>query len=112
MAKVVHCDADCTGNQVYGFGSGKRGQLGVSNDRVKSVNVPKVVSGFEGVEIAGIAANGDHSAAVSGKSTAFPLHDMCGFCFSVKIVSLKMAFIFSFYLVLSYIICQNFEFET
>ncbi|KAG4403142.1 hypothetical protein AAZX31_01G039700 [Glycine max] len=56
---------DCTGNQVYGFGSGKRGQLGVSNDRVKSVNVPKVVSGFEGVEIAGIAANGDHSAAVS-----------------------------------------------
>ncbi|KAL9328129.1 hypothetical protein ACSQ67_003132 [Phaseolus vulgaris] len=33
---------DCIGNQVYGFGSGKRG-----------------------VEIFGIAANGDHSAAVS-----------------------------------------------
>ncbi|XP_020224035.1 ultraviolet-B receptor UVR8 isoform X2 [Cajanus cajan] len=52
------------GNQVYGFGSGKRGQLGV-NDRIKSVNVPRVVSGFEGVEIIEIAANGDHSAAVS-----------------------------------------------
>ncbi|KAK7368131.1 hypothetical protein VNO80_10153 [Phaseolus coccineus] len=56
---------DCVGNQVYGFGSGKRGQLGVSNDKVKSVNVPRVVSGFEGVQIFGIAANGDHSAAVS-----------------------------------------------
>lgn len=52
------------GNQVYGFGSGKRGQLGV-NDGIKSVNVPRVVSGFEGVEIVEIAANGDHSAAVS-----------------------------------------------
>ncbi|XP_020224034.1 ultraviolet-B receptor UVR8 isoform X1 [Cajanus cajan] len=58
------CYADCAGNQVYGFGSGKRGQLGV-NDRIKSVNVPRVVSGFEGVEIIEIAANGDHSAAVS-----------------------------------------------
>jgi len=65
------CDADSIGIQVYGFGSGKRGQLGVSNDKVKSVNVPRVVSGFEGVEIFGIAANGDHSAAVSGKTTTF-----------------------------------------
>ncbi|XP_022631374.1 ultraviolet-B receptor UVR8 isoform X2 [Vigna radiata var. radiata] len=56
---------DCIGNQVYGFGSGKRGQLGVSNDKVKSVNVPRTVTGFESVEIIGIAANGDHSAAVS-----------------------------------------------
>nr|KYP54443.1 putative E3 ubiquitin-protein ligase HERC1 [Cajanus cajan] len=58
------CYADCAGNQVYGFGSGKRGQLGV-NDRIKSVNVPRVVSGFEGVEIVEIAANGDQSATVS-----------------------------------------------
>lgn len=65
------CDADCIGNQVYGFGSGKRGQLGVSNDKVKSVNVPRTVTGFESVEIIGIAANGDHSAAVSGNTT-FP----------------------------------------
>ncbi|XP_027914148.1 ultraviolet-B receptor UVR8 isoform X2 [Vigna unguiculata] len=56
---------DCVGNQVYGFGSGKRGQLGVSNDKVKSVNVPRAVTGFDGVEIIGIAANGDHSAALS-----------------------------------------------
>ncbi|KAL2346200.1 hypothetical protein Fmac_000200 [Flemingia macrophylla] len=61
-----HCSgADCPGNQVYGFGSGKRGQLGVNIDRVKSVNVPRLVSGFEGEEIVEIAANGDHSAAVS-----------------------------------------------
>ncbi|XP_027361319.1 ultraviolet-B receptor UVR8 isoform X2 [Abrus precatorius] len=52
-------------NKVYGFGSGKRGQLGVSKDRIKSVNVPKVVSGFTDVKIVEIAANGDHSAAVS-----------------------------------------------
>ncbi|XP_061351951.1 ultraviolet-B receptor UVR8-like [Gastrolobium bilobum] len=56
---------DCPLNQVYGFGSGKRGQLGVSKDRIKSINLPKVVSGFEDVEIVEIAANGDHSAAVS-----------------------------------------------
>ncbi|RDY05215.1 Ultraviolet-B receptor UVR8, partial [Mucuna pruriens] len=56
---------DCLENQVYGFGSGKRGQLGVNNDRIKSVNIPKVVSAFGGVEIVEIAANGDHSAAVS-----------------------------------------------
>ncbi|XP_027187518.1 ultraviolet-B receptor UVR8 isoform X2 [Cicer arietinum] len=55
----------CLLNQVYGFGSGKRGQLGVSKDRIKSINLPKVISGFEDVEIVGIAANGDHSAALS-----------------------------------------------
>ncbi|RYR09569.1 hypothetical protein Ahy_B05g077936 [Arachis hypogaea] len=56
---------DCSSNQVYGFGSGKRGQLGVSKDRVKSINLPQVVSGFEDVETVDIAANGDHSAAIS-----------------------------------------------
>ncbi|CAN1151391.1 Ultraviolet-B receptor UVR8 [Linum perenne] len=50
------------GNQVYGFGSGKRGQLGVS---VKSASLPRVASGFEDVEVASISANGDHSAALS-----------------------------------------------
>lgn len=78
-----HCDAGDQLNQVYGFGSGKRGQLGVSKDRIKSINLPKVVSGFEDVEVVGIAANGDHSAAVSGKSITLPLHDMlCGLHFS------------------------------
>lgn len=71
----VHCDdAGCLSDQVYGFGSGKRGQLGVSKDKIKSINLPKVIRGFEDVEIAGIAANGDHSAALSGKSITLPLH--------------------------------------
>ncbi|WJX57048.1 HECT-type E3 ubiquitin transferase [Trifolium repens] len=52
-------------NQVYGFGSGKRGQLGVSKDKIKSINLPEVISGFEDVEIVGVSANGDHSAALS-----------------------------------------------
>lgn len=55
----------CLSNQVYGFGSGKRGQLGVSKDKIKSINLPKVISGFEDEEIVGISANGDHSAALS-----------------------------------------------
>ncbi|CAJ1931681.1 unnamed protein product [Sphenostylis stenocarpa] len=62
---------DCTRTQVYGFGSGKRGQLGVGNNKVKSVNFPRVVNGFEDDEIVGIAANGDHSAAVSVDGHAY-----------------------------------------
>ncbi|CAK8536834.1 unnamed protein product [Lathyrus sativus] len=58
-------DAGCLSSQVYGFGSGKRGQLGFSKDKIKFINLPKVVSGFEDVDIVGIAANGDHSAALS-----------------------------------------------
>ena len=50
-----------------GFGSGKRGQLGFSSDKTKSlVNLPCLVSGLEDVEVVRIAANGDHSAAISG----------------------------------------------
>lgn len=73
LPKVICDDLGCLLNQVYGFGSGKRGQLGVSKDRIKSINLPKVISGFEDVEIVGIAANGDHSAALSGKSTHLSL---------------------------------------
>ncbi|KAF9670659.1 hypothetical protein SADUNF_Sadunf13G0091800 [Salix dunnii] len=53
------------GNQVYGFGSGKRGQLGTSRDKIKSVNLPQVTCGLEDVQIVSISANGDHSAAIS-----------------------------------------------
>ncbi|KAJ6761042.1 hypothetical protein OIU79_025809 [Salix purpurea] len=53
------------GNQVYGFGSGKRGQLGISRDKIKSVNLPQVTCGLEDVQIVSISANGDHSAAIS-----------------------------------------------
>ncbi|CAN8313152.1 unnamed protein product [Cochlearia groenlandica] len=59
------------GNQVCGFGSGKRGQFGLSLDKTKSVNLPCVVSGLEDVEIVRIAANGDHSAAISANGELF-----------------------------------------
>ncbi|XP_054809161.1 ultraviolet-B receptor UVR8 [Prosopis cineraria] len=52
-------------NQVYGFGSGKRGQLGISKDKIKSIGVPEVISELEDKEIVEVAANGDHSAAIS-----------------------------------------------
>ncbi|CAN7133815.1 hypothetical protein BRARA_H02170 [Brassica rapa] len=58
-------------NQVCGFGSGKRGQLGVSSERTKSVNLPCAVSGLEDVEVVRIAANGDHSAALSANGELF-----------------------------------------
>lgn len=60
---------DCLGNQVYGFGSGKRGQLGISLDKIRSFSLPCINNGFEDVEIVSISANGDHSAALSGEST-------------------------------------------
>lgn len=59
-------DAGCGLDQVYGFGSAKRCQLGISKDITKSINLPKVITGFEDVEIVGVSANGDHSAALSG----------------------------------------------
>nr|XP_043606682.1 ultraviolet-B receptor UVR8 [Erigeron canadensis]XP_043606684.1 ultraviolet-B receptor UVR8 [Erigeron canadensis] len=53
------------GDQVYGFGSGKRGQLGISNEKVKSVSLPQNVSGLQEVNVSSISANGDHSAVLS-----------------------------------------------
>nr|GEX48768.1 hypothetical protein [Tanacetum cinerariifolium] len=53
------------GEQVYGFGSGKRGQLGISNEKVKSINLPQSVCGLNEVNVSSIIANGDHSAALS-----------------------------------------------
>ncbi|XP_042496795.1 ultraviolet-B receptor UVR8 isoform X2 [Macadamia integrifolia] len=50
---------------VYGFGSGKRGQLGFSEDRIRSCSLPQATFGFEDVKIINISANGDHSAALS-----------------------------------------------
>lgn len=54
-----------SGDQIYAFGSGKRGQLGISEDKVKSISLPEVTYGLEDVKIVSIAANGDHSAALS-----------------------------------------------
>uniref|UniRef100_A0A9I9D2L0 RCC1-like domain-containing protein n=1 Tax=Cucumis melo TaxID=3656 RepID=A0A9I9D2L0_CUCME len=57
-------DAGCSGEQVYGFGAGKRGQLGISK-KIQTVNLPILSSELEAAEIVGIAAGGDHSAALS-----------------------------------------------
>ncbi|XP_059316696.1 ultraviolet-B receptor UVR8 isoform X1 [Lycium ferocissimum] len=54
-----------TEDLIYGFGSGKRGQLGISDDKQKLVSTPQVTLGFENVKIRSITANGDHSAAIS-----------------------------------------------
>ncbi|GJY47646.1 putative reverse transcriptase domain-containing protein [Tanacetum coccineum] len=39
------------GNQVYGFGCGKRGQLGISNEKVKSINLSQSVCGLNKVNV-------------------------------------------------------------
>lgn len=54
-----------TEDVIYGFGSGKRGQLGISDDKQKSVSTPQDILGFENVKIRSVTANGDHSAAIS-----------------------------------------------
>ncbi|XP_038892021.1 ultraviolet-B receptor UVR8 isoform X2 [Benincasa hispida] len=54
----------CSGDQVYGFGAGKRGQLGISK-KIQTINLPILSSDLEAAEIVGIAAGGDHSAALS-----------------------------------------------
>ncbi|KAG9134463.1 hypothetical protein Leryth_019926 [Lithospermum erythrorhizon] len=62
-----HSLALLKGDQVFGFGSGKRGQLGISNDIVKSVCVPHKTLGLEDVNSMNIIANGDHSAALCSR---------------------------------------------
>ncbi|KAG9448573.1 hypothetical protein H6P81_008538 [Aristolochia fimbriata] len=50
---------------VYGFGLGRRGQVGLSTDKTKrSFSLPQVITGLEECEIVSIHANGDHSAAL------------------------------------------------
>ncbi|GAY36554.1 hypothetical protein CUMW_022910 [Citrus unshiu] len=44
-----------------------KGQLGVSKDRIRSVSLPQVTIGLDGIEIVGISANGDRSAALSAE---------------------------------------------
>lgn len=63
-------DAGCSGEQVYGFGAGKRGQLGISK-KIQTVNLPILSSELEAAEIVGIAAGGDHSAALSSEHQIF-----------------------------------------
>lgn len=56
---------DDVGYRVHGFGSGKRGQLGISKDKVRLINTPQATLGLEDVTIVSIHADGDHSAALS-----------------------------------------------
>ncbi|XP_073134104.1 ultraviolet-B receptor UVR8 [Henckelia pumila] len=58
-------------HKVYGFGSGKRGQLGTSTGIVKSTSVPQATLCLTDVEIAGICANGDQSAALSATGSLY-----------------------------------------
>lgn len=64
-------DADDVGYRVHGFGSGKRGQLGISKDKVRLMNTPQATLGLEDVTIVSIHADGDHSAALSGEFSSF-----------------------------------------
>lgn len=66
ISKFDDDDAVCSGNQVYGFGAGKRGQLGISK-KIQTINLPVLCSELEAAEIGGIAAGGDHSAALSSE---------------------------------------------
>ncbi|KAL2253481.1 UNVERIFIED_CONTAM: putative E3 ubiquitin-protein ligase HERC2 [Sesamum indicum] len=58
-------------NQVYGFGFGKRGQLGISTEKVKSTSLPQITMGLTNVRIVNISANGDHSAALSADGSLY-----------------------------------------
>ncbi|CAN1160495.1 hypothetical protein LINPERHAP2_LOCUS23346 [Linum perenne] len=71
------------GNQVYVFGSGKRGQLCIS---VKSASLPRVTSGFEDVEVAGVSSNGDYSVALSVAPQKLNMVD------GMRTIALKMEF--------------------
>ncbi|KAK9675782.1 hypothetical protein RND81_11G030800 [Saponaria officinalis] len=59
------------GDQLYGFGSNKRGQLGVLTDKIRSLNTPQPCLGFESAELVTVIANGDHSAAISADGRLF-----------------------------------------
>lgn len=56
---------------VYGFGSCKRGQLGISIEKTKSVCIPQMSAGLEDIEIESVYANGDHSASLSADGRVF-----------------------------------------
>lgn len=70
-----------SGDEVYGFGSGKRGQLGISKDKIKSISLPERIYGFEGATITSIIASGDQSAALSGECSKLSLLVACLFSF-------------------------------
>ncbi|XP_074335479.1 ultraviolet-B receptor UVR8 isoform X2 [Apium graveolens] len=60
-----------SGDQVYGFGSAKRGQLGIPYDKARYMNTPQCTRGLEDNNVMCISANGDHTAALSIKGEVF-----------------------------------------
>ncbi|KAG0464929.1 hypothetical protein HPP92_019093 [Vanilla planifolia] len=55
-----------SGYSVYGYGSGRHGQIGRQlRERRKFVSTPEIIHGFEGSTVDFLYANGDHSAALS-----------------------------------------------
>ncbi|XP_071702176.1 ultraviolet-B receptor UVR8 [Rutidosis leptorrhynchoides] len=80
------------GDQVYSFGSGKRGQLGISNEKVKSISLPMSVSGLDQVNVGSIVANGDHSAAISDNGHLYTwgrgFDGKPGMCFPERVISM------------------------
>ncbi|XP_074274525.1 ultraviolet-B receptor UVR8 isoform X4 [Silene latifolia] len=56
-----------SGDQLYGFGSNNRGQLGVSKNKIRSVSIPQPCLEFDSAQVVTVIANGDHSAAISGE---------------------------------------------
>lgn len=67
-----------SGDQVYGFGSAKRGQLGVPYDNARYMSSPQGTRGLEDINVVCISANGDHTAASSSESSSVKclLHDL------------------------------------
>ncbi|XP_042056038.1 probable E3 ubiquitin-protein ligase HERC3 [Salvia splendens] len=55
----------------YGFGSGKRGQRGISTDKVKLTSLPQITLGLEKIKISSIHAKGDHSSALSADGSLY-----------------------------------------
>lgn len=67
-----------SGDLVYGFGSARHGQIGNSVSKPqKSCNLPEVIQGFGSCKIVGLFANGDHSAALTGRCFWFFSYYSC-----------------------------------
>lgn len=71
-------DAGPSGDQVYGFGFAKRGQLGIPCNNTRYMSNPQCTRGPEDNNIVCITANGDHTAALSSEPSSVKifLHDL------------------------------------
>ncbi|CAL9187518.1 unnamed protein product [Musa hybrid cultivar] len=61
-----------SGDMIYGFGSGRHGQIGKHlSGGQRLLNLPAAVQGFDDRKIVSIHANGDHSAALSASGQLY-----------------------------------------